>query len=134
MAYGLMPSQTAACPDAKQMYINRLFCYAYKFTILTNGLGIVQHIAFIDDDSFKPAHPEMPVEKKADSPDEDKSIGDIPSLVFVLTDYSSLHPAFHPDIFLAIHPLIPLIFTTHCSPTFIFQEPSFLTIHRIKVL
>ena len=28
MAYGLMPSHAASCPDAKQMYINGHFCYA----------------------------------------------------------------------------------------------------------
>lgn len=41
MAYGLMPSQAASCPDAKQQYINGRFCYADKFSILANGLGIV---------------------------------------------------------------------------------------------
>ena len=56
MAYGLMPSQAASCPDAKQMYINGHFCYADKFAILTNGLGIVRHISFIDDADFKAAH------------------------------------------------------------------------------
>ena len=74
MAYGLMPSQAASCPDAKQQYINGHFCYADKFAILTNGLGIIRHISFLDDD-FKTAHPEMTIEKKSDSPDEDKSIG-----------------------------------------------------------
>ena len=49
MAYGLMPSQAASCPDTKQQYINGHFCYADKFAILTNGLGIVRHIAFLDD-------------------------------------------------------------------------------------
>lgn len=97
---------TASCPhrplpgpDAKQQYINGHFCYADKFAILTNGLGIVRHIAFLDDD-FKAAHPEMSVEKKSDSPDEDKSIGDSSSLKPVLSDFFSLHPQFHPDIFL----------------------------------
>lgn len=52
MAYGLMPSQAATCPDAKQMYINGHFCYADKFAIRTNGLGIVRHISFIDDHDF----------------------------------------------------------------------------------
>lgn len=99
MAYGLMPSQAASCPDAKQLYINGHFCYADKFAILTNGLGIVRHIAFLDDD-FKADHPEMPVEKRSDSPDEDKSIGDSSSLKPVLSDFFTLHPAFHPDIFL----------------------------------
>lgn len=99
MAYGLMPSQAASCPDAKQQYINGHFCYADKFAILTNGLGIIRHIAFLDD-SFKAAHPEMAAEKKSGSPDEDKSIGDASSLKPVLSDFFSLHPNFHPDTFL----------------------------------
>ena len=99
VAYALMPSQAASCLDAKQQYINGHFCYADKFAILTNGLGIIRHIAFLDDD-FKASHPEMTVEKKPDSPDEDKSIGDAASLKPVLSDFFSLHPGFHPDIFL----------------------------------
>lgn len=100
MAYALMPSQAASCPEAKQMYINGHFCYADKFAILTNGLGIIRHISFLDDDAFKSAHPELLVEKKPDSPDEDKSVGDSSSLIPVLTDYFGLHPDFHPDVFL----------------------------------
>lgn len=50
MAYGLMPSQAASWPDAKRQYINGHFCYADKFAILTNGLGIIRHITFLDDD------------------------------------------------------------------------------------
>lgn len=42
MAYGLMPSQAASCPDAKQQYINGHFCYADKFSILTNVRTIVE--------------------------------------------------------------------------------------------
>lgn len=99
MAYGLMPSQAASCPDAKQQYINGHFCYADKFAILTNGLGIIRHIAFLDD-NFKAEHPEINIEKKSDSPDEDKSIGDSTSLKPVLSDFFSLHPDFHPDTFL----------------------------------
>ena len=100
MAYGLMPSQSASSQEAKQMYINGHFCYADKFAILTNGLGIVRHISFLDDDAFKSAHPELTVEKKSDSPEEDKSVGDASSLVPVLTDYFGLHPDFHPHVFL----------------------------------
>lgn len=100
MAYGLMPSHAASCSDAKQMYINGHFCYADKFAILTNGLGIVRHISFIDDDDFKSSHPELIIEKKTDSPDEDKSIGDASALLPVLQDFFSLHPDFHPDTFL----------------------------------
>lgn len=81
-------------PDAKQMYINRHFCYADKFAILTNGLGIVRHISFVDDADFKAAHPDLVVEKKTDSPDEDKSVDAASSLVPVLQDFFSLHPQF----------------------------------------
>ena len=56
MAYGLMPSHAASCPDAKQMYINGHFCYTDKFSILTNGLGIVKHTAFLDGSDFKASH------------------------------------------------------------------------------
>ena len=99
MAYGPMPSQATYCPDAKQQYINDHFCYADKFAILTNGPGIVRHIAFLDD-AFKASHSEIPVEKKSDSPDEDKSIGDSSALKPVRSDFFSLHPNFHPDTLL----------------------------------
>ena len=91
MAYSLMPLQAASCPDARQQYINGHFCYADKFAVLTNGLGIVRRIAFLDGD-FKNSHPEIPVEKKSDSPDGDKSVGDSSSLKPVLSDFLTLHP------------------------------------------
>lgn len=99
MAYGLMPSQAASCPDAKQQYINGHFCYADKFGILTNGLGIVRDIVFLDD-AFKSAHPELPIEKKSDSPEEDKTISDSAALLPILSDFFAAHPSFHPDTFL----------------------------------
>ena len=99
MAYGLMPSQAAAAPEAKQQYINGHFCYADKFAILTNGLGIVRHIAFLDD-AFKQAHPEMIADKKPGSPDEDKSIGDATALKPVLSDFFAIHPQLAPHTFL----------------------------------
>lgn len=99
MAYALMPPHASSCPDAKQLYINGHFCYADKFAILTNGLGIIRHIQFLDD-QFKASHPEISIDKKSDSPDEDKSIGDSKALKPVLEDFFSLHPAFSPDTFL----------------------------------
>jgi hypothetical protein len=99
MAYGLMPSQAASCSDAKQQYINGHFCYADKFAILTNGLGIIRHIVFLDDE-FKENHTELLIDKKSDSPDEDKSIGDSSALRPVLSDFFALHPHFNPDTFL----------------------------------
>lgn len=41
-----MPSHAAANPAIRQMYINGHFCYAFKFGIITNGLGIVRDISF----------------------------------------------------------------------------------------
>ena len=98
-AYGSMPSHAAANPAIQQMYINGHFCYAYKFGIVTNGLGIVRDISFYNKD-FLDAHPDIIVAKKSDSPDEDKSIGDSSSLKPILSDFFSLHPGFHPDTFL----------------------------------
>lgn len=99
MAYGLMPSQAASCPDAKQQYINGHFCYADKFVLLTNGLGIVRDIVFLDED-LKASHPELPVDKKSDSPEEDKTISDSVALKPILSDFFAAHPDFHPDTFL----------------------------------
>lgn len=86
-----MPSHAAADSSIKQMHINGHFCYSHKFGIVTNGLGIVRHITFLDDD-FKADHPELVIEKKSDSPDEDKSIGDSTSLQPVFNDFFCKHP------------------------------------------
>ena len=62
-AYGSMPSHAAANPAIQQMYVNGHFCYAYKFGIITNGLGIVRDISFYNKD-FLASHPEIVIEKK----------------------------------------------------------------------
>lgn len=64
--YGLLPDCAAASPAVKQQYINGHFCYAQKAGLLTNGLGIVRHIAFFDD-AFKKSHPEIPIDKCTDN-------------------------------------------------------------------
>lgn len=85
-AYGSMPPHAAANPAIQQMYINRHFCYAFKFGILTNGLGIVRDIRFYKKD-FLNAHPDIVLEKKSDSPNEDKSLADSKALIPVLKDF-----------------------------------------------
>lgn len=82
-AYASMPSHAASNPAIQQMYINGHFCYAYKFGIITNGLGIVRDITFYNK-GFLKAHPDIIVEKKSDSPDEDKSLADSKALLPVL--------------------------------------------------
>jgi transposase len=98
-AYGSMPSHATANPAIQQMYINGHFCYAYKFGVITNGLGIVRDITFYNKDFLK-AHPDIVVEKKSDSPDEDKSLADAKALIPVLTDFFQKHPLFNPKYFI----------------------------------
>lgn len=98
-AYGSMPSHSAANSEIKQLYINGHFCYVYKFGIITNGLGIVRDISFYNKD-FLEAHPDIIVEKKSDSPDEDKSLHDAKALIPVLKDFFEKHPLINPKTFL----------------------------------
>lgn len=88
--YGLLPDDAASAPMARQQHINGHYCYSYKAGIITDGLGIVRHIAFFDDD-FRKAHPEV-VTPKTDDPDKDKEIGDSTALRPVLDDFFRLHP------------------------------------------
>ena len=98
-AYGSMPSCAAANSQIKRLYINGHFCYVYKFGIVTNGLGIVRHIAFYNKDFFA-SHPEITLNKKSNSPDEDKSVHDARLLLPTLIDFFNKHPLINPKIFL----------------------------------
>lgn len=98
-AYGSMPTHAAANPAVQQMYINGHFCYAYKFGIVTNGLGIVRDITFYNKDFLK-GHPDIIIEKKSGSPDEDKSLADSKALIPVLKDFFKKHPLINPKTFL----------------------------------
>ena len=98
-AYASMPASAASNHEVKQQYINGHFCYAYKFGILTNGLGIVRSIELYNKD-YLDSHPDIVVEKKSKSPDEDKSLADSKALIPTLKDFKSKHPDITPEIFL----------------------------------
>ena len=98
-AYGAMPAHASANPEIKQLYINGHFCYVFKFGIVTNGLGIIRHISFYNKD-FLESHPEIVVEKKSDSPDEDKLVHDAKLLIPTLKDFFAKHPLINPKLFL----------------------------------
>lgn len=98
-AYASMPSHATANPEIKQLYANGHFCYAYKFGIVTNGLGIVRHIDFYNRDFFE-RHSEIVLNKKSDSPDEDKSAHDARLLIPSLQDFFTAHPLINPKTFL----------------------------------
>ena len=99
VAYAMMPSSASANPEVKQLYINGHFCYVFKFGLITNGLGITRHIAFYNKD-FMDSHPEITLDKKTDSPDEDKSVHDSRLLMPTLKEFFEKHPLIHPKIFL----------------------------------
>ena len=94
-----MPTSAAANHEVKQQYINGHFCYAYKFGILTNGLDIVRSIDFYSKD-YLDSHPDIVVEKKSKSPDEDKSLADSKALLPTLKDFKKRHSDINPGIFL----------------------------------
>jgi hypothetical protein len=92
LAYSQLPDVSQTNPFVNQQYINGHFCYAHKFGIITNGLGIVRHISFFDE-HFKRRYPET-VSHKTDNPDVDKEISDSASLKPVLLDFFAAHPQF----------------------------------------
>jgi len=99
LAYSQLPDVSETNPFVNQQYINGHFCYAHKFGMITNGLGIIRHISFFDED-FKRCHPET-VSQKTDNPDIDKEVIrnlrfllDSASLKPVLLDFFAAHPHF----------------------------------------
>lgn len=94
-----MPSHASANNQIKQLYVDGHFCYVYKIGIVTNGLGIVRHLNFYNQD-FLNSHPELIPNKKSDSPDEDKSIHDARLLIPTLQDFFNAHPLINPKTFL----------------------------------
>lgn len=134
-AYASMPSHSSANPDIKQLYIDGHFCYAYKFGIVTNGLGIIRHIDFYNRDFFV-KHPEIVIEKKSDSPDEDKSVHDarllipslkgfFPSIRSSIPKHSSVMPlSIRPFFIRNFFPAIPLARMPMAMAS-IFKKPIF---------
>ena len=89
-AYASMPTHASANPEIKQLFVNGHFCYVFKFGIITNGLGIIRHISFYNKD-FMASHPDIVVDKKSDSPDEDKSAHDSKLLIAISLFLPVLH-------------------------------------------
>lgn len=88
--YKLLPDEAEKASNAKHQYINGHFCYAFKSAIVTDGLGIIRSIAFLDED-FKKDHSDI-VSQKTDDPEKDKEIGDSKLLKPVLSDLFASHP------------------------------------------
>lgn len=98
-AYDSMPIHASSNDQIKHLYIDGHFCYVYKIGIVTNGLGIVRHLAFYNKD-FLSSHPKLVPNKKSNSPDADKSIHDARLLIPTLKDFFFAHPLINPKTFL----------------------------------
>ena len=98
LVYSFLPDEAEKAPMARQQYINGHYCYSFKAGIVTDGLGIIRHISFFDDD-FRKKHPEI-VTPKSDDPEKDKEIGDSVSLKPVLSDFFGIHKSFSYSTFL----------------------------------
>ena len=61
-AYSSMLSHASSNQEVKQLYINDHSCYVYRFGMITNGLGIVRDISFLNKD-FLLSHPDITVDK-----------------------------------------------------------------------
>ena len=116
--YGLLPDRALANPAVKHQCVNGRFCYAQKAGILTNGLGIIRHIALLDE-NFKAAHNEMSVEKRSNNPDKD--ISDAKALLPVFRDFRAGHPSLAYSTSWAIFLSIPMICILFCSVNMFFH-------------
>lgn len=119
VAYASMPSHASSNPEVKHLFIDGHFCYAYKFGIVTNGLGIIRHISFYNKDFFI-SHPEIKLDKKSKSPNEDKSAHDSKLLIPTLKDMFNSHPLIKPKFFLgdAAFDSISIYKSLLCGDTF----------------
>lgn len=88
-----------ANPEIKQLFVNGHFCYVFKFGIITNGLGIIRHISFYNKDFMK-SHPDIVIDKKSDSPDENKCAHNSKLLIPTLKDFFHKHSLINPKVFL----------------------------------
>ena len=99
IAYSRMPKVSSVNDEIRRMYANGKFCYAYKFGILTNGLGIVRDITCFDR-KFKVENPELELEVMEDDPENEKTVDDSKSLKPVISNFLALHPKIKPEVFL----------------------------------
>lgn len=118
--YALLPKVSSTNSDARNQYINGHFCYAAKFGILTNGLGICRHIEFFDND-FRQRHPELQDEPST-NPDTDKELGDSASLKPVLSEFFRAHPDFSYKTFIGDSAFDSYRNYTLLKDTFHFQQ------------
>ncbi|MGL5188918.1 MAG: transposase [Cetobacterium sp.] len=77
------PKKSTANSDIKLAYLNGHFGFYLKANVVTNGLGVVRHIDFYDDDMDFTINPSSA-----------KDLYDATTLIPVLDNYFNIHPKF----------------------------------------
>ena len=77
------PKKSTANPDIKLAFLNSHFGFFLKANVVTNGLGVVRHIDFYDDDMDFTVNPSSA-----------KDFYDATTLIPVLDNYFNIHPKF----------------------------------------
>lgn len=77
------PKKSTANPDIKLAFLNSHFGFFLKANVVTNGLGVVRHIDFYDDDMDFTINPSSA-----------KDLYDATTLIPVLDNYFNIHPKF----------------------------------------
>lgn len=77
------PKKSTVSSDIKLAYLNGHFGYYMKANIVTNGLGVIRHIDFYDDDIDFTCNPSTA-----------KDTYDATTLIPVLDNYFNIHPKF----------------------------------------
>ena len=86
--------------NAKSRINTAFFVAKIKYLLKVYGkIELARNITFYNKD-FLNAHPDIVIEKKSDSPDEDKSLADSKALLPVLIDFFQKHPLINPKTFL----------------------------------
>jgi hypothetical protein len=83
----------------------------------------VRDLTFYDENYYL-EHPEIPVSKKEDSPDEDKSLADAKALLLTLRDFHGKHPLIN---FLVVLHLIASISAKGCLGKMVLDIPRHLS-------
>lgn len=77
------PKKSTANPDIKLAFLNSHFGFFLKANVVTNGLGVVRHIDFYDEDMDFTINPSSA-----------KDLYDATTLIPVLDNYFNIHPKF----------------------------------------
>jgi len=86
-----MPKEAHVNNDIKLSYMNGHYCYSLKCSLITNGLGIIRHVSFMDSDL------DISCFQSASAAKDEY---DSKTLIPTLKNYFNLHSSFHYKYFI----------------------------------